>query len=270
MILSPIQFALVAAPRPGRPASEWTEFARRAEADGWSSLLVPDTLATISPFPALAAAAAVTTTLRLRTWVLAVPMRTPGAVARESSALQQLSDGRFELGLGAGRPDAEAEAGRLGVRWGTAGERVRQIADVAAAVREQVNPVPLVVVAARGARSLAAAARTADRVAIASQPTATSRHLDEAAGLVQAAAQGRAVALSLHAGIGDRVPWFLARHGVDAAVLATVDAVALLRGDRSEMADQLRRLRQRHHINEIVVPGELAADVQPLQDFLRT
>src|SRR4051794_251340 len=128
-----LSFGLVMTPRAG--GRDWVDRARSAE-QGWTSLLVPDTLWTASPFPALAAAAACTSELRLRTWVLAAPFRQPPAVVREVSALQLLSDGRFELGIGSGRPDAEREATRLGVAWGSAGDRIRQVEQAVFAVRE--------------------------------------------------------------------------------------------------------------------------------------
>src|SRR5262245_35521847 len=93
----------------GKAASgaEWAATARRAEGLGYDTLLVPDTLNTFAPFAALAAAAAVTTTLRIGTYVLSAPNRSPGLVAWEAETLQQLSGGRFELGIGGGRPGAE-------------------------------------------------------------------------------------------------------------------------------------------------------------------
>jgi len=110
----------------------WADRARSIEQQGWTSLLVPDTRWTPSPFPALAVAAAVTSVLRVRTWVIAAPLRSPAAVVRESSALQMLSDGRFDLGIGSGRPDAERDAARLGVPWGTGQQRIDQAARVIA------------------------------------------------------------------------------------------------------------------------------------------
>ena len=107
---SGISCALVAVP--GESGRGWADHARAIEQQVWSSLLVPDTLWTASPFPALAVAAGVSA-LRVRTWVIAAPLRSPVAVVRESSALQMLSDGRFELGIGSGRPDAERDAARL-------------------------------------------------------------------------------------------------------------------------------------------------------------
>ena len=160
---SALSFGLVLGP--GRSGRDWANQARTTEGQGFTSLLMPDTLWTPSPFPTLAAAAAVTSTLRLRTWVIAAPLRSPAVVVRESSALQLLSDGRFELGIGTGRPDAEREAELLGVPWGTAGDRIAQVEQDHPAVREQVSPVPQIVVTAAGPRMIAAAGRSADRVA---------------------------------------------------------------------------------------------------------
>ena len=101
------------------PAAVWADGARRLEDDGYATLLTPDTLWTPSPFLALAAAAAATTTLGLGTWVIASPLRRPAEVVREVETLQELSGGRFELGIGAGRPGGEQDAEALGAPWGT-------------------------------------------------------------------------------------------------------------------------------------------------------
>lgn len=66
----PFRFGLVAGQT--RSGEAWLATARRAEALGYSTLLVPDTLGhTLAPFPALAAAAAATRTLRVGPYVLA-------------------------------------------------------------------------------------------------------------------------------------------------------------------------------------------------------
>src|SRR3954447_9336784 len=89
------RFGVVAGKAPS--GAEWAATARRAEELGYDTLLVPDTLNTFAPFPALAAAAAATTSLRVGSYVLSAPNRTPGLVTWEAETLQQLSDGRFEL-----------------------------------------------------------------------------------------------------------------------------------------------------------------------------
>ncbi len=53
----------------------WTAAARRAEELGFDTLLVPDTMRTRAPFPAVAAAAASAPTLRVGTYVLSVQTR---------------------------------------------------------------------------------------------------------------------------------------------------------------------------------------------------
>ncbi len=60
--------------------------------------------------PALAAAAAATSTIRLGTFVLNADMRNPVQLAWEATTIDRLSDGRFELGLGAGHTPHEYEA----------------------------------------------------------------------------------------------------------------------------------------------------------------
>jgi probable F420-dependent oxidoreductase len=84
--------------------AQFAEIARRAEACGYSSLFVPDHFVDhpLAPMPALAAAAAVTTTLRIGPLVLGNDYKHPVVLAREAATLDLLSDGRLELGIGAG------------------------------------------------------------------------------------------------------------------------------------------------------------------------
>jgi alkanesulfonate monooxygenase SsuD/methylene tetrahydromethanopterin reductase-like flavin-dependent oxidoreductase (luciferase family) len=58
----------------------------------------------------LAVAAGATTTLRVGTWVLVTPLRAPRLAAWDAHTLSLLSSGRFELGIGTGRPEAATEA----------------------------------------------------------------------------------------------------------------------------------------------------------------
>ena len=83
--------------------TEWTEIARRAEATGYSTLVVGDHLnGSFSPFTALTMAATATSTLRLSTYVLANDFYNPVMLARDAASLDILSEGRLELGLGSG------------------------------------------------------------------------------------------------------------------------------------------------------------------------
>ncbi|CAN5187546.1 hypothetical protein BH18CHL2_BH18CHL2_04170 [soil metagenome] len=82
----------------------WLQRAREIEALGYDALLVADHAVGggLAYSPSLAAAATVTSRLRLGTLVLANDFRNPLLVAREALTVDLLSDGRFELGLGAG------------------------------------------------------------------------------------------------------------------------------------------------------------------------
>lgn len=87
----------------GDPGEGWAGRARRIEAQGYSTLSMPDHLDDqLAPFTALATAAAATTSLRVGTLVLANDYRHPVLVAKETATLDVLSGGRVELGLGAG------------------------------------------------------------------------------------------------------------------------------------------------------------------------
>ena len=86
-----------------RSSSEWTETARKAEDLGYSALLMPDHFGDqLSPIAALATAAAVTESLRVGTLVFANDFRHPAVLAKEAATLDLLSDGRLEVGVGAG------------------------------------------------------------------------------------------------------------------------------------------------------------------------
>jgi probable F420-dependent oxidoreductase len=83
--------------------AEWLALAQKAEDLGYATLLMPDHLpGQLSPLPALASAAAVTSDIRLGTLVAANDFRHPAMLAKEAATLDLLSDGRVELGLGAG------------------------------------------------------------------------------------------------------------------------------------------------------------------------
>ena len=97
----PFRFGVMAAK--ARSSTGWTETARKAESLGYSTLVMPDHLGDqLSPTPALAAAAAVTETLRVGTLVFANDFRHPAVLAKETATLDLLSDGRLEVGVGAG------------------------------------------------------------------------------------------------------------------------------------------------------------------------
>ena len=83
---------------------DFTDRARQAEDLGYSALNVPDHFVDhpLAPIPAMSAAAAVTTQLKIGSLVLDNDFKHPVVLANEAATLDLLSDGRLELGLGAG------------------------------------------------------------------------------------------------------------------------------------------------------------------------
>jgi probable F420-dependent oxidoreductase len=85
------------------PGSSWYDSARELEALGYSTAFVPDHFDEgFGPIAAMASAAAVTTTLNVGTLVLDCDYRHPAVLARELATIDVLSEGRLEVGLGAG------------------------------------------------------------------------------------------------------------------------------------------------------------------------
>jgi len=98
---------------PGTTGAQLVEWARRAEARGFSSLGTIDRIVydNYEPLIALAAAAAVTERIGLCTSVLLGPLRTNATeLAKEALSLHALSGGRFTLGIGLGGRDDDYEA----------------------------------------------------------------------------------------------------------------------------------------------------------------
>ncbi len=188
----PFRFGVVAAQAPSHSA--WISTARRAEELGYSTLLMPDrtSAGTLAPFPALAVAAQATTVLRFGSYVFCNGYRHPVMLAREAATLDMLSDGRFELGLGAGVSADEFQ--RMGLPYGSAGTRFGQLEETLQLLKllfteETINfsgkyytitglkgnirtvqqPHPPLLVAGAGERMLKLAAREANIIAIGSK-----------------------------------------------------------------------------------------------------
>ncbi len=136
-------------------ASEWRERARRTEALGYSALHLADHLAgpgevieqtnhpvqDLAAVPAMAMAAEATETLRIGCRVFCTGYRQPAMLIKEAATLDLLSDGRLELGLGAGWLKAEYEA--INIPFEPAGERIDRLAEVVAAVKAHMGDGPI-------------------------------------------------------------------------------------------------------------------------------
>jgi probable F420-dependent oxidoreductase len=99
----PFRFGAVTTGGTEHSRRHWSEYARRLESLGFSTLSVADHfLNSTVCTPRLAAAAAATTTLRLGSYVYDNDFRHPLLLAREAAEIDLLSSGRMELGIGAG------------------------------------------------------------------------------------------------------------------------------------------------------------------------
>ncbi|MDR2987046.1 MAG: LLM class flavin-dependent oxidoreductase [Nocardiopsaceae bacterium] len=271
MTSNPFRFALQATPQDG---DQWLATARQAEDLGFSSLLMPDGTQLLSPLPALALAAGATSSLHVGTWVLSSPLRPPRLAAWDAHTISVLTGGRFELGIGTGRPEALGQSERLLERPAPDGTQRRalvgQTIDELRRLDEDLHTP--VLMAAAGPKAIALAAAKADIITVAVGPLATR---DEVAAMVANARQAagtRAGQLEFAAplfAIGDEAPPWLARAiQVDYGTLVANDSLAILRGTPQEMADELQRRREVTGISYLSVNGAFAEQFAPVVELL--
>jgi probable F420-dependent oxidoreductase len=169
----PIRWALTV-PFTGLALSEHPELYRRAEALGYDDLWSGETPNGTDGFTPLALAAPVTERMRLVTGIVNPYTRGPAVLAQTAGALQEASNGRFVLGLGA---SSHVTVERFnGLRFERPLSKVREAVDAIRPVlsvpaergpgglrleRPVQHPVPIVLAALRG-KMLALAAEIAD------------------------------------------------------------------------------------------------------------
>jgi len=184
--MKPFRFGINA--RDARSRAEWQDKARKIEALGYSVLLVPDHLAAmLSTIPAVVSAADATASLRIGTNVLNNDLRHPVLLAREAATIDMLTDGRLELGLGAGYVRAEYD--QAGLRFDRGGIRVGRLAESVTIIKgllgggevtfagehyrvtgHKIYPLPVqqphppIIIGGNGLRLLALAAKEANTV----------------------------------------------------------------------------------------------------------
>lgn len=183
-----------------------------------------------APGPTLATAACLAPELRVGTWVYAAGVRPPWVAAWEAHSLSVLTEGKFELGLGGGRPGIEDELRTLHVPVAGPGERLTQIRQTVAALREleaagdSCSRAP-VVMAVAGPKARALAAEIADTVTFALPPSASREQITRVVRGFRAIYADRDLELSQHvAVVGDGIAPFMAS-------AADTDPAALHAGD---------------------------------------
>ena len=171
-------------------AREWADLARRAEANGYDVLTMPDHFTDqLAPVPALMAAADATTDLRVGALVFDNDYKHPVVLAKELATIDLLSDGRLEIGLGAGWMISDYE--EAGIPYDTPKVRIDRFVEGLRVIRGTMGegpfsfsgdhytvtnydgrpkplqkPCPPVLIGGGGRRVLSIAAREADIVGI--------------------------------------------------------------------------------------------------------
>ncbi|MGH9229882.1 MAG: TIGR03621 family F420-dependent LLM class oxidoreductase [Acidimicrobiales bacterium] len=278
----------VVAVAPAATRGEWLDRVRRIDDQGHDALLMPDHLGLWPPLTPLVVAAGASDRLRLGTQVLDNEFWNPVLLAREAAAADVLTDGRLELGLGAGH--AAVEFAASGIPYDPPGVRVGRLAEAVPLVRrllagEVVNhdgayrlegaatglataqsPVP-VMVGGNGDRVLRIAAEHADIVGLVGVTAGTGRvHTDLSHftwdGLVDRIAHVRRCAGPRFEGLElsvlvQRVTIAQDRRvaaeefagGADVDVL--LDSPFALFGSEAAIAEQLDRLRTEHGVTYV-------------------
>ncbi|WP_297601814.1 LLM class flavin-dependent oxidoreductase [Mycobacterium sp.] len=242
----------------------WREQVRRIADHGYSTVLMPDfPRLQPSPAPALAVAATVAE-VRVGTWVYAAPFRPAWLTAWEAHSLTVLTQGRFEMGIGVGRPGIEDELRGRGLPVLSPGQRLDQVRATVAALREldgerAHTPVAMAVM---GPRARALAAEIADTVTFAMAPD------EPRATVVQRVRDfhpTRDVELSMHIPVvGNTVSPFMAPPDTDTTALRAADSLAYLPPDPLAAADELRRRREETGVSYFAFGANVADTFAPL------
>jgi probable F420-dependent oxidoreductase len=287
----PFEFAVVA--EPDYSSAEWSAVVRGSEDLGYDALLVTDHLQLrLAAVPALAMAAAVSSRIRLGTFVLNSDLRIPALLAAEMATVHTLSEGRAVVGLGAGWMHADYEQASVDLKPGVsrfdrlrvAVTQVKKILAEAAAVDGAAAPALLLGGGRR--RMLELAGREADIVSVLPPlgpygPTGYTTMLDDTVeaqlGWVRAGAAGRDVAPRLNhlvwgCFVTDKpavVTGGLARYwGCPPQMVPRL--VPYLVGNAEQIAQELLARRERWGFTLVTVPASVAAAFAPVMGLLRS
>ena len=204
----------------------WVDLARRSEGNGYSCLTMPDHFDDqLAPVPALMTAANVTTTLRVGALVWDNDYKHPAVLAKELATMDVLSDGRLELGIGAGWMISDYE--QMGIPYDSAKVRIDRFVEGLKVIKGAMAqgpfsfsgdhytitnyngtpkpvqaPCPPILIGGGGKRVLSIAAREADIVGINATMSAgvvgpdafdtmTAEAVDEKVAIVREAAGAR-------------------------------------------------------------------------------
>jgi probable F420-dependent oxidoreductase len=137
--MRPFRFGIQAHRAPSR--ADWVELARRVEGNGYSTLGMPDHFDDqLAPVPALQCAADATSTLRLGALVYDNDYKHPIVLAKELATMDVLSDGRVQVGIGAGWSASDYE--QSGIAFDPPGVRISRMIEGVSIIRSALAGEP--------------------------------------------------------------------------------------------------------------------------------
>jgi probable F420-dependent oxidoreductase len=291
-----------------KSGERWAVLARRVETLGYDVLVMPDHLGRqLSPFAALAAAAAATTNLRIGAFVFANDYRHPLILAREAATLDLLSGGRFEMGMGAGWMTRDYR--ELGMAYDSAPRRIDRLEEAIPLIKRLLagetvshrgehyqldrastgvepvqRPRPPLAIGGGGPRMLKLAAREAEIVGLVPGFDAHGRiHVRQATetaaaekiALIREAAGDRFERLEINmwlafAGLigGGNSPLGSALAAAAGAATAIYGSPYVLYGTLGSARERLLRRRDRLGISYYTVPSNAMESMAPLVEAL--
>ena len=269
--------------------ADFVRYCRDAERFGYSTIFTADHLGSPSPFPPLILAAEVTERLRVGTMVLNVPFWNPHLLAREVATTDVLTEGRLELGLGAGHMKWEFDA--AGIGWVPLRDRVGAVAatvDVLERVFTQGGYPERRELEEMTGRTPLSPVQRADTVALggliqaAGKPPGTftlqsAAQADERVAYIRAQAGDRADDLELHVLVQmvvvtpDRraaAKKIAAEDDLNLTADEVLETPFLLLGTVAEIAAQLRERRDRFGFTYLTVHDPYMAALAPVIEHL--
>ncbi|MEV4056705.1 LLM class flavin-dependent oxidoreductase [Amycolatopsis sp. NPDC049688] len=268
--MKPFRFGIVAGYAPD--LTSWTAQAERVEKLGFDTLLATDPVGTADPFVLLGAAAAVTIDLTVGTFVLADPFRSPEVLDWQVQTLHRQTRGRFELGLGVGRPGAGEHANALGREFPSPGERITRMAATVAHLKRTADR-PRLMLAGGGPKMLALAAQEADIVTFSWPPRTTEAEAQSIVDRFRALAGPRLpeieLGLNLMAVGTEPSPAIERWAGVDVPELAAGGAVTVLPVNPVQATETLLRWREQWGISYVTINSGYAEPFAAIADEAR-
>jgi len=137
MPIRPFRFGVQASKAPDR--ASWVDVAKRCEDRGYSVLTMPDHFDDqLAPVPALMTAADATSTLRVGALVWDNDYKHPLVLAKELATMDLLSEGRLEIGIGAGWMMTDYE--QAGMPYDRPGVRIDRFVEGLAIIKGLMGP----------------------------------------------------------------------------------------------------------------------------------